>query len=306
VPIEGIYPHSLFFIILSLVLFDGAGEGERLAPYRRIASLVAAVGAGFACSVGLILWPILLWASWRGRLGWRWLTAVAVAGIVLVGLYTQGISVSSSTAAALHGEGGFYAPANLVKVGDCLLTFLGLPWTRSAALAIPGRLIGAALLVLGITVVLRRGFWRPSCGRLERIAVGLIMVSLGVAGLGAIARVEEQTNGFLPIRYSVFMIPMHLGLLCLALPWLQRQWSDSGRRQWAQGALLFCAGLLLVQQVAAGEAGARKAQDMRATIDRFMAGERDREMTRVVYGDLSYAQRIVDRMRREGIYADVN
>jgi hypothetical protein len=132
------------------------------------------------------------------------------------------------------------------------------------------------------------------------------MASLGVAGLGAIARVEQQANGFLPIRYSVFMIPMHLGLFCLALPWLQRQWSDPRRRQWAQGGLLFCAGLLLVQQVAAGEVGANKAQDMRATTDRFMAGERDREMTRVVFGDLSYAQRIVDRMRREGIYADVN
>jgi hypothetical protein len=99
---------------------------------------------------------------------------------------------------------------------------------------------------------------------------------------------------------------MHLGLVCLALPWLQRQWSDPRRRQWAQGALLCCAGVLLVQQVVAGEAAARKAQDMRATIDRFMAGERDREMTHVVFGDLSYAQRIVDRMRREGIYADVN
>ena len=63
--------------------------------------------------------------------------------------------------------------------------------------------------------------------------------------------------------------------------------------------------MLLVQQVAAGEAWASKAQAMKATIERFMAGGRDPAMTAVAYGDLDYARRIVDAMRREGIYGAV-
>jgi hypothetical protein len=80
IPIEGIYPQTVLFAVLSLLLLDDAGEGSRLASARRLGALVAAVGAGFACAIGLILWPILLWAAWRGRLGWRWMTAIAVLG----------------------------------------------------------------------------------------------------------------------------------------------------------------------------------------------------------------------------------
>jgi len=50
-------------------------------------------------------------------------------------------------------------------------------------------------------------------------------------------------------------------------------------------------------------ATAGRSQAMGASIARFMAGERDADMTGIVDADLSYAQRTVEEMRRRGVYA---
>jgi hypothetical protein len=304
IAIEGIYPQTVLFAVLSLVLFDGAGEGGRLAPWRRLGAMAAALGAGFACALGLIVWPILLWAAWRGGLGWRWMAAVALTGALFIGFYVHGLTFSGTTAAAMQGEGGFYAPSHLLKVDDAFLTFLGLPWTRGPGLGLLGRLLGAVLLVVGLGAILRRGFLAPRGGlpRLERIALGLIAFSLATAALGAVGRVGTEADGILPVRYSVFLVPLHLGLFCLALPWMKDRWANSSARRSMQAAALSLGALMLVQQIAGGEAGAAKAQIMNATIARFMAGERDETMTHIVYGDLTYAQDAVDEMRRRQIY----
>jgi hypothetical protein len=306
IPIEGIYPQTLLFVVLSLALFDGAGEGGRFVAWRRFGAMAAAVGAGFACALGLIVWPILVWAAWRGRLGWRWIGAVALVGSVFIALYLHGLSFSGLSAAALQGEGEFYSPANLLKVGDTFLTFLGLPWTRAAALGTIGRVLGAGLLSAGLFAVLRRGLFQPRgegyLPRLDRIALGLIMFSLATAALAAVGRVGTETQGILPVRYSVFLVPLHVGIFCLAIPWMKDRWASPGARHAMQAVALGLAALLLVQQVAGGQAGANKARAMDGAIAEFMTGKRDPAIALVVYRDLTYAQYVVDEMRRRRIY----
>ena len=311
IPIEGIYPQTVPFVVLSLILLEGAGEGDRFATWRRLGAMAAAIGAGFACALGLLVWPILVWAAWRGGLGWRWMAAIAIAGSIFIGLYVHGLLFSNSTAAALQGEGEFYEPANLLKVGDAFLTFLGLPWTRAAALGIVGRFLGAGLMVVGLFAILRRGIVGPrhggGIGRLERISLGLIMFSLATAAVAAVGRVESESGGILPVRYSVLLVPLHIGIFCLALRWLIRdRWAGQRGRRAMQAVALTVGALMLVQQVAAGEAAASKAQAMSATIAEFMAGKRDPAMTRVVYRDLAYAQHVVDEMRRRQIYGGLD
>jgi hypothetical protein len=302
IPIEDIYPHTLVFAVLSLVLFDGVSESGNSIQFRRVAALLAAVGAAFGSATGLVLWPILLWVTWRGRAGWIWAASIAGVGSTFVVLYTHGMPMPLSTSSALRGEALFYAPAHLLKIGDYFLTYMGLPWTRASALAIVGRLVGAILFVVGILSIVRRGIMRPPANRLERIAISLIMFSLATALLAAIGRVDEKADVEVPVRYSVYLAPLHAALLCLVLPWLNGRWRMLDHRRIGQVAVLAIASLLLVQQVAAGQAATTISRTITATIDRFMAGERDPQMSRFVSGDLAHASQIFEMMKREGIY----
>jgi hypothetical protein len=44
---------------------------------------------------------------------------------------------------------------------------------------------------------------------------------------------------------------------------------------------------------------------MRATIDRFLAGETDAQMTSVIYIDLDQARRELETIRQAGLYQDL-
>ena len=299
-PIEGIYPQTLFFVVLSIVLFADAGKGGALG---RLAGILAGMAAGFACAVGLAIWPILLWMAWRDGLGWKWIVGVALVGAAYVVGYVSGMPASHSTT-AFFGEMQFLVPSILLRVADYLLTFLGLPWTRAPALYVPGRIIGAAWLILGVAAILGRGFMKAPSSRLDRIALAMIAFSLITAVAASIARTDEMQDGILPVRYSVFVAPIHLGLLCLALPWLYRCWLDLRHRRVMQGAIAAAGGILLLQQVAVGEAAAFKAQAIRAANERFAAGGDDPEIRSYVFYDLSFARKALDAMQRAGIYQD--
>ncbi len=305
IPIEGIYPQTVLFVVLSLILFDGIGEGSRAPTLRRLGAMAAAIGAGFATGLGLIIWPILVWAAWRGRLGWRWIVAVALVGSIFIALYSHGLLLFHLNA-ALEGERQFYAPAHLLQVGDAFLTFLGLPWTRAAALGVVGRVLGAGLLSVGLFTIVWRGLVKPRLGRLERIAVGLIMFSLAIAAFAAVGRTGSEWKGIWPVRYTLLLVPLHVGLFCVALPWLKDRWASlDGRRAMQMVALAFGA-LMLFQQIAAGQAGASMSRALNVAIAQFMAGKRDPTMTRVVWGDLTYTQHVVDEMRRRQLYLGLN
>lgn len=306
IPIMAVYPQTVLCTVLALVLFDSEGESpignRRLVHWRRAASVCAAVGAAFANAAALALWPILIWMAWRGRAGRVWIIGLVVSAVAFIALYTYGLQLAPQRGASAVDGTRLLTGDGLLKMADYLVAYLGLPWTRAAALAWPGRVVGAALLIAGTCAVLRHAVIRPSGGRLERLAVGLIMFSIASALLAALGRIDVDPGVRVPVRYSVFVALLHIGLLWLACPYLSRQWAIPGRRPILQTLMVGAGVLLLVQQVAAGEVAVATTDAMRATIERFIAGGTDPAMTGVVFDDLDEARRSWDTIRNAGLY----
>jgi hypothetical protein len=310
VPLNNGYLHVLTCAVLAMVLFDGAGEAgsghQRSVHWRRAAAVLAAVAAPFASAVGWAVWPILFWIAWRGRAGRAWMAAITAVAVAFVFVYLRGLSIAEaagpSPARALDSFGA------LLGRLDYLVTYLGLPWTRAGALSVPGRIWGAVLLSVGAWAVLSRGVLRAPSGRLERIGLALVMFSLGTALLAAIGRVDlTPDNGVLvPVRYSSLVAPLYIGLLWTLSPALQRLWSDADRSRIVTACVVSACLLLLVQQVAAGQAAVAITSRMRATIQQFEAGRTSPEMRDVVFIDLDQARREREIIRNAGLYTNVN
>ena len=301
IPMDSVYPQALFFTVLAMVLFDGPGDfpTNRWLEWRRAAALLAAIGAAFGSGATLPLWPILIWIAWRARAGAAWIAAIAIAGGAFVALYVIGLPLRDQVAAPGTVDNGVVV--QLLRTGDYFLAYVGLPWTRAEALAVPGRAVGAALSAAGCYAVIRYGLVLRSLTRMERIAVALVMFSLATAVLAAVGR-ATLGDPRVPVRYSLFVAPLHIGLLWLATPYLVRQWKIAGRRRRFRGLALGAASILLVQQVAVGETAAATTDAMRASIRRFMAGETEPAMERVVFDNLEQARRAWTRIRDAGLY----
>jgi hypothetical protein len=193
----------------------------------------------------------------------------------------------------------------LQQRANYLLTYLGLPWTRSAALSIPGRMLGFVFLIAAIWLVLRGLFRRPA-SRLERVALALSMFSVASAVMATLGRVEDagRNDVLVPVRYAVLLTPLHVGLLWIVSPAVARLWND--RERWPQvaGAMACACLVLLAQQMAAGQVAVATAGHMRETIARFVAGQTDASMTDVIYPDLDQARRELTTIRDAGLYLD--
>jgi hypothetical protein len=305
-PINGIYPQAVLFTVLALVLFDGPGETEAASPqrthWRRVAAMLAAVAAACANAAALALWPILIWTAWRVRAGRAWIAALVIAAAAFIGFYVYGLPIAPQRGAEVGDATGVIDFNRLLRMADYLVSYLGLPWTRSAALSVPGRAVGTAFLLASVGAVIRHGVIRPPGDRLERLAVGLIMFSLASALLAAIGRADVDLNLRVPVRYSLFVAPMHIGWLWLACPYLSRQWAIAKRRPRIRALMAGAGILLLAQQVAAGEAAVATTDAMRVTIQRFIAGETDPAMTRVVFDNLDQARQSWETIRDAGLY----
>jgi len=291
IPINGVYPLTLMFVIWSCCLFDGEAEAGRGTVVRRSTAIGLAAAAGFANAVGLLAWPVLLWVAWRGRAGLRWLALVGIIGAAYCLAYLHGVSVIIGSPQGMHA-----APWTL-QFGY-LLAYLGLPLSRLASFPLPGRLLGLAVLALGIYAVIRVGLLNRDLTRLQRIATALILFSLGSAAMAAVGRSQVADGIDVPVRYAVLVAPLHAGLLALALPWAARH----ARAARACAVGLAC--VLLALQVIGGVAAVRAVDRMAATVARYYAGERDPQMAMVVYPDLPEADRIIATLRREGLFAD--
>ena len=307
IPIMNNLIHGLAFAVLAIVVFDRVEDGRAVAGHtlywRRVMAMFVACSVPFADAVGWAIWPILLWIAWRAGAGRRWLLTIAGVGVALLFVYTRGLSLSLP---ALSGAAGqdVALTDELVRRANYLFTYMGLPWTREPALHVPGRLLGALLFVTGAGVVFWRGFRHAPSGRLERIAIAMTMFSLASAVLATIGRADVPESGgvLVPVRYSVLLIPLHVGLLWIASPFLNRLWIG---RAWSSAVSLGLAGVcaaLLLQQVAAGAAAVSNVQRIRATIERFLAGQTDADMTTVIGEDLEKARRELDAMRRARVY----
>lgn len=282
-PINGIYPQTVMFSVLAIVLF---AEGP---AWRRVAAIAAAVAAAFANTLALVLWPILLWMAWREGKGARWIAALSAVGVAFIVRFVIGLPLADQAAAA---------PAALVTRLDYLASYMGLPWTRAAALAIPGRLVGVALFATGAAIAARFTL-RDRPDRHHRVAIALMAFSLASAVLAAAGREPSPGEVLVPVRYSVLLAPLHVGLVLLAAMHL------ADRAVLAVKAAVAVALLLVVQQVGAGEAAIENTTRVRDTVRRFAAGRTEAGMERVVFDDLPEARRQLDAIQDARLYTNV-
>jgi len=282
VPIYDNYPHAIGLAAVALYFFDGEDTHGRGTPFRRALALFAAAGSALGSAVGLLIWPILLWAAWRGRLPGRWIAATVLCGGTYVALYVHGYSLSQFDVSLAHAD-IFLSVTHLRKIPEYFLLYMGLPWSHDSRFLLPGEILGGLLSLLILAVIVRRGIIGPPGGLRERVEVGLLIFVLGTAVLASLGRsdmVDLSGKIYAPIKYAIFLSVGHAALIATALPWVACWWELPQRRRALQLASLLLGGLLVAQQIGMGEAAAAKAAWVNASIARFMAGKRDDEMGR--------------------------
>jgi hypothetical protein len=293
-PALGPYVYTAAFATLAVVLLDGAGEGGRFAKLRRTLTLISGIFAGFGVASGLIIWPVLVWAAWRGGLSRRWILAVALVGAATIALYLTGLRS--------HAAIGSLDLPRLGRMLDYSIRFLGLPWSHAPQFVWVGRVAGAVVGVVGAILLLWRGILTPPRGRLERIAIGLLLFALLMAALAGVGRVDVAIDREMPIRYGVFTAMGQVGLVLLLAPWLARQWGDALGRRRLQLLMVVVSLLLLAQQVVAGRAGAEVARQYTEAYRQFAAGRWTPAMTQYVHPDRKIAEQSQAIVQRLGIY----
>ena len=270
VPINTTYPITIFFASSSIVLFAVAQARDRHAGLQRGAAIAAAIGAGFATAAGLLVWPILIWIGWRGRAPYRWLAAVAGIGCVYVIFYLHDLPPYGLAPALEMDAQSFLSAQHVWKLLDYFVGFLGLPWTRAPALAVPGRVIGVALLLAGLSAIAVASFSDRLAKPLDRTAVALIMLALGSAAFAAVGRSELVSE--IPVRYTMFTSMLHVGLLFLLLPRCVRPFATARGQLLLNVSALVFAAVLLIQQGMVGRIAERTAAVIARDADCFAQG----------------------------------
>lgn len=284
IPINTLYAHGLVFVAAALALTEPEDPARPTWP-RRICALACLALGALGNAAALAAWPVMLVGAARNR-DWRWFGAVLAFGGALTALYVSGEQQTASTAPwtaeRLH-QSTLYA-----------LNFLGLPWTR----AVPalGWVIGAGVAALGCAAVTLRG--GPDASRGERLATQFVLYSLAASAMAGLGRAEGAGASDTPLRYALFLVPMHVGLLMLAMPMLAR----FRRPHVTSGAFAAAAIVLLGHQAVMGLAAIRTTDVNRQLIADFRQGLRSPQMTPTIHTDLTRAAMLDDRMRRDGLY----
>jgi hypothetical protein len=302
VPINTTYPLTVFLVILSLVLFAGR-KPDSYAPYRRAAAISAAFGASLATAAGLLAWPILLWVAWRERLGTAWLAAFASLGILYILLYAQNLNFLGLAPAMEKDAAAFFSAAHLGKLSNYFFAFLGLPLTRAPELALIGRVGGAALFLAGLSALLVATFSRGLSTPLDRIAIGMILLSFGSAALAAVGRGDLLDDVKVPVRYTMFATALQVGLLCLLLPRALRCFPGPHGRLLLRSAGLALAVLLLIQQILVGRSAMQIAGALAQEADCFAQGAHVDTVSQAVSRAPQGAQQVFGTLREQGLLA---
>jgi hypothetical protein len=264
IPINSIYPLSLVFLVATLVLFESGAEGARYTGVKRTAALVTAVLASFSNAGGLVIWPAILWLAWRGGASKRWLIGIGALGFGYGLFYV--LTLSSTD---IGGPSRVFNFEHLLKMADYLLAYLGLPLSRAPGLGFMARALGAVLLAAAIIAILCDAILLRLATRLHRVGVGLIIVALGTAFLVTLGRVDIEQEVKLPVRYAIFVAPLHIGLLALVLPFLARLATTPRRQIILLGAGTALAGILLLLQIFSGRSAMIVSSSIANTIARF-------------------------------------
>jgi hypothetical protein len=158
---------------------------------------------------------------------------------------------------------------HLLKMADYLLAYLGLPLSRAPELGFMARALGAVLLAAALIAILCDAILRRPSTRLQRLGIGLIVIALGIAFLVTLGRVDIEQEVKLPVRYAIFVAPLHIGLLALVLPFLARLASSPQRQIALLGAGTTLAGMLLLLQIVSGRSAMIVSSSIANTIARF-------------------------------------
>jgi len=286
-PTNSVYPISLLFLVLTLVLFISGSEFAPHAGAKQTVALVTGMLASLGNALGLLVWPALLWLAWRSGASKRWLIGIGAIGIGYGLFYVW----------TLHGQTSTINLAHLPKMADYLFAYLGLPFSRVSEVGLAARVLGAALLVVAVIAILWDTILRRPATRLHLIGIGLIIVALGAAFLAAIGRVDIEQEVQVPYRYGIFVALLHIGLLALALPFFARLAITRRRRITLLGAGTAFAGMLVVLQIVSGRHVTIVANSIDNAVARY-------EETRVLepgmerlFSNLPQADRVLTELR---------
>jgi hypothetical protein len=286
VPASSAYVHTTFFALLAIGA--AASASERGGWRAWAAALAGAAAASFSLAVGLVLWPILVLMAWRGGASWRTVGVVAATGGAFCVWYLSGQSPGDA-ASGLD-------PAGLLKAAEYFLAYLGLPWVRGSALL--GKLLGAGLLGASLFALFRYGLAKTS--RTQRLALAMILFSLGGAFLAAIGRRDITAVVDVPVRYAILVTPLHAGLVLLLTPAILRMWES--RPRLVQSGLIAALALMMAQHIVIGPVVVRAAERTRQAIALYHEGGRTPEMLQYVHPDLAHAEARFEEMRRRGVF----
>ena len=301
-PINTTYTFTVFFALLSLVLFIGTEKPDIKPGGWRICGIVAALASSFGTVAGLLMWPILLWVAGRERLGWAWKGTLAGLGVAYCLLYLQGLRYLELGPINSAGVVQFFSVPHLQKLTDYFFVFLGLPFTRDPRLETFGRFFGIILFMAGTSAAIIATFSNHLNTRLGRIAVGIILFAIGAAVLATVGRGDMIEEVKVPVRYTMFSTMLQAGLLCIILPWTAR--IAEARTEWLIRAIcLSFAIVLLILQVFIGRAAIAIADTISHDADCFAEGTQYGPVSQVVTRWPDDANRVLADLRQRGLWA---
>ena len=301
-PINTTYTFTVFFAVLTLVLFTHPEDSNVKPSYWRVAGLLTAFGASFGTAAGLLLWPILLWLAWRECIAWRWQVMLAGLGIGYCLFYLRGLRFLGLDFARNGTLMTFLSAPHLYKLADYFFAFLGLPFTREPAFGAVGRVIGVALFLAAASTIVVATFSNRLNRRIDRIAVGMILLALGSAALATVGRGDMIAEVKVPVRYTIFATTLQAGLLCIILPAIER--SATARVERLLGAMgMSLAIVLLILQVFIGRAAVNIADAISRDAVCFAEGAQNGPISQAVTRWPADASRVLAALRRQGLWA---
>jgi hypothetical protein len=287
----GSFLQASSFGVFALALLDGAAEQDHLSKYRRVAAITCACLAAFGDSGGLLIWPAVMWSAWKGGLRWGWIAGMACVGTLFIAMYLWNLP-SSPVSTSMDFS-------HTVRSFDYVIRFLGLPWSHMHELVWPARLIGLSIFCLGSFALLSVSF-SAQVKTVERLGVALILFSFLLVSAAALVRVDVAVDREMPIRYGMFVVLAHLGLLLWSLDFLDRVWHGAHRAAFQR--LLLALSLVWVgQQVVIGRFAVEEANRYNDAWSRFVGGDWTPDMLRYVYPDREHAQAGLSYLRANGL-----
>jgi hypothetical protein len=230
----------------------------------------------------------MAWGAFRRR-DWTWLAVVLVFGAAFVSFYLDGQA---------HGAGAATLPAlhDPRSAAILALSFVTLPWTR---VVLDHAWIGGALFATAaVAIILVKG--GPKATPSERIACGLMLFTLGAAAMAGLGRSGYEDPHNVPLRYSLLVAPLQVGLLMLAAPYIGAFWRE--RRRFTQNLVLAVLVLVFAQNAVMAVKVVQASDLIRNLVVDFHDGLRTPRMLTIINPDLDAAQAISDRLTHDGYF----